>query len=109
MSNQLLIFDFSADSGTGKSVMAVLSKSDFHIHLLKGSFEDYTNSDCSSKLNGIIKHYDPDLLFFVLPPSNSEQSNLSFQSVFIGNLSLPVIVVLERGEADQMPFTEGRR
>ncbi|UCH82347.1 MAG: sigma-54-dependent Fis family transcriptional regulator [Nitrospiraceae bacterium] len=102
MTNNLLILDLNAHAGIGKSVKTVLSKSDFHIQFLKWSFEDYGNADFRKELNCKIDHYDPDLMLLVLPPHCSDQSNVSFHSLFNESVSLPVIVVLERSDTDHI-------
>ncbi len=100
---RILLLDLNAESGLGATLRGILESSTKpHVHLQEKSLTTSESTLPNDELYESISHFNPNLVFFVLPSNCLKLSSALIQSMAEKPFELPIMVVLEGDKPDEM-------
>jgi two-component system response regulator GlrR len=100
---RILLLDLTAESGLGRTLRGILESSTKpRVHLQEKSIATSESTRPTDELYETVSHFNPNLVFFVLPSNYLKRSSALIQSMGQKPFELPIMVVLEGDKPDEM-------
>ena len=100
---KIFLLDLNPSSNVGSALGEILASfPNFGVQLKHESRKEGKSAHCVGELCTLLSRCNSDLIFIVLPPYHLEQGRALFQSISREGMELPIIVVPEACEPDDM-------
>jgi two-component system response regulator GlrR len=99
---KFFLFDLNPASGLAGTLKEILESFSVNIQIQKDSLSVKESMLFNNSLHGIITQFNPDVVFLVLHPVHLKQLSALLQSINNQALELPIIVVIEGVQPDDI-------